>query len=356
MQSQKNYKRIVVKIGSSLLFGKPAQAESYVFAMEGLCRQISELLADKKEIVVVSSGAVASGMRLLKMKQRPKVLSYLQATAAVGQHFLMAQYQKFFEKKGLNCAQILLTNDDFDNRKRYLNAKSTILTLLNKGIIPIVNENDTISTEEIKFGDNDKLSALVAALINADLLIILSDIEGLWDKNKDIVRVVEKITSEIRSLACPTDKQTCVGGMITKIEAAGIAVDSGIPCVIANGHKKEIIKSLADDITASGTLFLAKGKALDAKRRWMAFGSKPKGRIIVDDGARKALLDKKSLLAVGIVSCSGHFSGGDIVSICDNHDVEFARGKAGLAVRELEKVQGKRFNKEIIHRDNIVIL
>ena len=208
-----------------MLFGKPVQSDFFFFPIGELSQQISKLLSKGKEVVVVSSGAIASGMYLLKMKQRPKELSSLQATAAVGQHFLMSQYQRFFKKRGLNCAQILLTYDDFDNRKRYLNAKATISTLLSKGIVPIVNENDTISTDEIRFGDNDKLSALVATLINADLLIILSDVEGLLDKDKNLIRVVEEITPQIKSLACPTDEQRCVGGMITKLEAAKIATD-----------------------------------------------------------------------------------------------------------------------------------
>ncbi len=355
MQSQKNYKRIVIKIGSSLLFGNPAQSDCFVFPMEELSRQISQLAGEGIEVVVVSSGAIASGMRLLKMKQRPKELSSLQATASVGQHFLMSQYQRFFEKRGFNCAQILLTYDDFDSRKRSLNIKSTIATLLSKGIVPIVNENDAISTDEIKFGDNDRLSALVASLISADLLIILSDVEGLWDKNKNIIRVVDKITSEIKSLACPTDKQSCVGGMITKLEAAKISTDSGIPCVIANGNKQDIIVSIAGDPQKHGTLFISK-KNLTAKQSWMVYGTKSKGNIKVDEGAKKALINKKSLLSVGIVSCSGNFNSGDIVSICDNRDVEFARGKAGLAVKELDKIKGTRFSREIIHRDNIVIL
>lgn len=356
MQPRKNYKRIVVKIGSSLLFGRQTHSECFVFPMEELCRQVAQLLELKKEVVIVSSGAIASGMRLLKMKQRPKELSSLQATASVGQHFLMTQYQRFFERKGLNCAQILLTYDDFNNRTRYLNAKSTILTLLSKGIVPIVNENDTISTDEIRFGDNDKLSALVAALIDADLLIILSDVEGLLDKDKNIIReVIDKITPEIKSLAYSTDKQSCVGGMLTKLEAAKIVMDSGIPCVIGNGNRKDILVSTVADPHKYGTLFIPKN-SLDAKERWMAFGTKAKGKIFIDDGAKKALLDKKSLLSVGVVSCEGDFCSGEIVSVCDKNNCEVARGKVGLALAELDKVKGRRSSREVIHRDNIVIL
>ncbi|MBU1999336.1 MAG: glutamate 5-kinase [Candidatus Omnitrophica bacterium] len=354
-QSERSYKRIVVKAGSSMLFGDTSCSDSFFFPMKELSRQISGLMCEKKEVVVVSSGAIASGMHLLKAKLRPKELSSLQATAALGQHFLMSQYQGFFEKRGLNCAQLLLTYDDFNDRRRYLNAKGTISNLLLNKIVPIVNENDTISTDEIKFGDNDKLSALVATLIDADLLIILSDVDGLWDSNKNIIRVVDEITPEIKSLACPTDKQRCVGGMITKIEAAKIATDSGIPCVIANGNKKDILLSVVADPKKQGTLFVSR-KSLDAKQRWMAFGTKTKGKIMVDDGAKRALLSKKSLLSVGVCKIDGNFDSREVVSVTDKDGKEFARGKVSLSSKHLEKVKGARFEKEIIHRDNIVIL
>jgi glutamate 5-kinase len=248
-----------------------------------------------------------------------------------------------------------LTRDDFNDRNRYLNAKNTISTLLEYGSVPILNENDTVSVEEIKFGDNDKLSALVSSLIGADLLIILSDVEGLLDREGKVVRVVDEITPLIKSLACPTDKKTCVGGMITKIEAAKIAMDSGIPCVIANGRKKDIISSVIKEPEKCGTLFSPK-KGLAARERWIAFGSKPKGRILIDDGAKAALLNKKSLLCVGVTGKEGNFEVADIISVLDKDGCELARGKAGLASRQLEKVKGSRYDKEAIHRDNIVIL
>lgn len=354
MQSQKNYKRIVVKIGSSLFCSQGAKPDTAM--LNSIAGQVSALLKEGKEVVIVSSGAIALGMSALKLPDRPKELSFLQAAAAIGQSELMDVYRRSFKGLDIDCAQLLLTWEDFSERKRYLNAKNTINTLLKLKSVPIINENDSVSTDEIKFGDNDRLSALVAILVNADLLVILSDVEGLLDKDKKLIRVVDKITSGIKALACPTQKKACVGGMVSKIEAASIAVSSGIPCVIASGHRKDIIKSLAGNISGNGTLFLAKGEMLDAKARWMAFGTKPKGKILVDDGAKQALSGKKSLLSVGIVSCSGNFGCGDIVSICDKRDVEFARGKAGLSVKELEKIQGTRFAKEIIHRDNIVIL
>ncbi|MBN2831378.1 MAG: glutamate 5-kinase [Candidatus Omnitrophica bacterium] len=354
MQSQKKYKRIVVKIGSSLFYSKEAKLD--VNLISGFAREIAVLIKEGKEIVVISSGAIALGMSILKIVNRPKNLSLLQAAAAIGQHELMDAYRKFFKEVSLSCGQLLLTWDDFSSRARYLNAKNTINTLLKLNSVPVVNENDTVSTDEIKFGDNDRLSALVATMVGADILIMLSDIDGLMDKDKQVIRVVDKITPEIKASASSTSKNTSVGGMITKIEAAAICIHSGIPCVIANGRKKGIIKLSIDDPLNSGTVFLAKGDLLDAKKRWMAFGTKAKGNIIVDDGAKKALINKKSLLAVGVVSCDGGFACGDIVGICDSKGCVFARGKVVLSAKELEKAKGARFAKEIVHRDNIVLL
>jgi len=255
MQSQKNYKRIVVKIGSSLF---AADKRKLDFALiNHLAAQIAGLIKQGKEVVVVLSGAIALGMSILKMRNRPKELQLLQATAAVGQHELMHIYKLALNKYGVNCAQLLLTWDDFSD-KRYLNARHTLNTLLKLKCVPIINENDTVATEEIKFGDNDRLSALVSILVNAQLLIILSDVDGLLDKNKKVIRLVEKITPKIKSFATVTNKTTSVGGMITKITAAHIAVDAGIPCVIANGRKKGTIRKVAVNPFSQGTLFTTK--------------------------------------------------------------------------------------------------
>ncbi|OGX19322.1 MAG: glutamate 5-kinase [Omnitrophica WOR_2 bacterium RBG_13_44_8b] len=351
-QSVKKYNRIVLKIGSSLLC--PDWENLNLGLFQDIAEQIAALVQGGKQLVVVSSGAIALGMHELGLKDRPGQLYNLSASAAIGQNALMNTYSKFLGAK-VRTAQVLLTWDDFADRKRYLSAKQTIEALLKYRSVPIVNENDTVSTDEIKFGDNDRLSALVAKLISADILIILSDIDGLLDKNKNVIPVVQDISPQIKSLACPTNKKVCVGGMVTKIEAAKIAVDSGIPCVIANGRKKDIILSVLKEPRTSGTLFVPK-KGLKAREHWIAFGTKPKGNIIVDDGAKQALLNKKSLLSVGITGCFGDFETGDIVSLKDKSDDEFARGKISLGNKELDKVKGKRYHKEIIHRDNIVIL
>jgi glutamate 5-kinase len=348
-----NYKRIVIKIGSSLLYAQDSGLDCAL--VNELAGQISGLIKEGKEVAIVSSGAIAMGMSVLKLKSRPADVAYLQAAAAIGQHELMSTYRTFFKQKSLSCGQVLLTWEDFNDRKRYLNAKNTLLKLLSLKTVPIINENDTVSTEEIKFGDNDRLSALVANLISADILLMLSDVGGLLDKEKKVIPIVDEITDEIKELACPTSKKVCVGGMITKLEAAKICIDSGIPCVIANGRRKDIILSAIKEPKECGTIFVPK-KSLKAREHWIAFGTKPKGAIVVDDGARQALLNKKSLLSVGIYSFEGSFDSGDIVSVKDKRDSEIARGKIRISSRELDKVKGIRSEKEVIHRNDIVIL
>ncbi len=352
--SGKNYRKIVVKVGSSLFCTKKGDFEQA--ALNSLTTQIKTLAkGGDRNFVVVSSGAIALGMMRLKLASRPKELPVLQAAAAIGQNILMDSYSRAF--KGCNIAQVLLTWDDFNDRSRYLNAKKTLDTLLALGCVPVVNENDTVSTEEIKFGDNDRLSALVAALISADLLIILSDVNGLLDRDKKLVKIVPEINSQIKSLASPSAKKTSVGGMITKIEAAKISVDSGIPCVIACGKGKNVISRIVSGPFALGewTVFTPK-KGLPERGRWIAFGAKPKGKIIVDEGAKKALLDNKSLLAVGVIGIQSDFESGAVVSVADKCGCEFARGKVNLSSKNLDAEKGRHFPKEIIHRDNIVIL
>lgn len=367
-QSERSYKRIVVKIGSSLFYSDKKLHSDEVSVVDhkkkldfsllsNIVEEISGLAKEGHEIIIVSSGAIALGMSVLGLQERPKELSYLQAIAAVGQNELMNKFREFFAKKDLNCAQMLLTWEDFDSRPRYLNAKNTLLTLLKLKAVPVINENDTISTEEIKFGDNDRLSALVAAISGAGLLIILSDVDGLLlNDKKTVVNIVDKITPEIKALARPTERKTSVGGMITKIEAAKIAVDSGIPCFITNGRHKAAISSALKTPVGNGTLFLPKKGVLPAKDRWIAFGTKPKGCIVVDDGAKKALLNNKSLLSVGVLSVSGAFERGDVISIANKDGNEFARGKVCICCKDLDKIKGSRSEKEVVHCDNIVIL
>jgi len=354
-QLRKNYKRIVIKIGSSVLCADGVNWDKDL--LNNITDQISRLIKDKFEVVIVSSGAIASGMHVLGLKSRPKELPQLQAAAALGQNVLMDAYDASFRKNKIHPAQILLTWEDFDDRKRCLNAKNTLLTLLKMGnTVPIINENDTISTEEIKFGDNDRLSAMVASLISADILIILSDVAGLLDEKGEVVPIVSKINSEIKTLACPTSKKACVGGMITKIEAAEIAVNSGLPCIITNGRKRDIILSVIKNPEAHGTLFLST-KGLTERKRRLAYLAKPKGKIYIDDGAKYAITkNNASLLSPGIIDVKGDFRAGDVVEILSKGGLHCASGKSSVDSDKITQVMGKKYPKEIIHRNDMVII
>lgn len=347
-KSEKDYQRIVIKIGSSLI-----QAPEII---ERLSEQIADLINHKREIILVSSGAIACGMGILGWKARPAKLSQLQAAASLGQSELMELYRKRFSSYGIKCAQVLLTWEDFQERRRYLNAKHTLEALLKLKSIPVINENDTVSVEEIKFGDNDRLSALVANLVDADILIILSDVEGLLDPaSNEVIRVVDNITSSIEKMASSSDKATSVGGMKTKLSAAAIAMESQIPCLIVDGKKRNALElALCSPLTA-GTLFVPADMRLPARKKWLIFCARPKGRVCVDDGAKNALLAGKSLLSVGVVDLSGNFSCGDIVEIIDKRSLSFARGKVNFSAEDLNKIKGKQKMKEVIHRDNLVV-
>ncbi len=354
--SLQSVSRIVVKLGTGVLTDSrklidPAQLEQIV-------AQIAALKKSGKEVVVVTSGAVGAGMGALGYQSRPTELAEKQACAAVGQSRLMATYEKLFAAHGLVVAQVLLTHDDLEHHERHLNARNTLVTLLARGVVPIINENDAVSFTEIKFGDNDKLSALVASLLPADLLVILTTVDGVIEnfgkKNEKIISVIEKIDSAIEKMAGGTTSETAVGGMKSKIEAAKIAVRSGIPLVIASGRDKKVLGKIlagADE----GTLFIAKPNKLQGRKRWIAFFHYPKGTLLVDDGAKRALREGgKSLLPPGVTRCEGDFAAGDVVRICDLDGMEFARGIArsgSAAVREK-----KLPKEELVHRDDLVIL
>ncbi len=264
--------------------------------------------------MLVTSGAVGAGMGALGYEKRPTELAELQACAAVGQSRLMATYDKLFAKHDLHVAQVLLTHDDLEHHERHLNARNTLVTLLGRGVVPIINENDAVSFTEIKFGDNDKLSALVASLLPADLLVILTTVDGVIENfgktNPKTISVIEKIDSTIEKLAGGTTSETAVGGMTSKVQAAKIVVRSGIPLVIASGKKKNVLaKILAGE--DEGTLFVAQPNKLQGRKRWIAFFHHPKGALFVDDGAKKALRESgKSLLPPGVARCEGDFAAG----------------------------------------------
>jgi glutamate 5-kinase len=347
-QLKKDYQCIVIKIGASLLVN--AQV------VDQLIPQIADLIRQGRRVILVSSGAIACGMGILGLKTRPTKLSSLQAAASIGQSELMQLYRKRFSVYNIKCAQILLTWEDFDDRTRYLNAKNTIQALLKCDALPIINENDTVSVDEIKFGDNDRLSALVANLIDADILIILSDVEGLMEPGTDrVIPVIDKITKNIERCASSSDKAISVGGMKTKLAAGRIAMESQIPCLITNGKNNNVLSAALTDPLNAGTLFLPAEARIPARKKWLIFCSRPSGKVCVDDGAKKALLSGKSLLTVGVVGLEGNFLKGDIVEIVDQQGTRFARGKVNFSLNDLDKIKGKRKMKEAIHRDNIVI-
>ncbi|MFH1753399.1 MAG: glutamate 5-kinase [Candidatus Omnitrophota bacterium] len=371
MKRDGKYNRILVKIGTGVITSSGNALDKR--KIEGLLSQIVKIMDRGIEILIVTSGAIGAGMGVLKKCARPQSLPELQACAAIGQNKLMNMYDAYLKSKGYVGAQILLTQDDLTDRKRYLNAKNTISTLVEEGVIPIINENDTVSTEEIKFGDNDRLSSLVANLAEADLLVMLSTVEGLceYDRVKKIplrcIGIVDKITREIEDLAISQKSKTGMGGMVSKLQAAKIATSSGIPCVIANGNKKDILLNIVDGKRA-GTLFLAGRESMSARKHWIAYTSKPKGTIKVDKGAREALeKGNKSLLASGVTEESGKFDIGDVVSLVDESDEEFARGLTNFSWLEVKKIKGLKSSQikealgykyydEIVHRDNLVIL
>jgi glutamate 5-kinase len=345
-----------VKLGTGVLTDSRKQPDPV--QLEQLVAQVAALRKAGKEIVLVTSGAVGAGMGALGYEKRPGDLAELQACAAVGQSRLMATYADLFARHNLHVAQVLLTHDDLEHHERHLNARNTLVTLLGRGVVPIINENDAVSFTEIKFGDNDTLSALVASLLPADLLVILTTVDGVIENfskaNPRTIPVIEKIDATIEKLAGGTDSETAVGGMASKIQAAKIAVRSGIPLVIASGKKKNVLaKILAGE--NEGTLFVAHPTKLQGRKRWIAFFHHPQGALFVDDGAKLALREKgKSLLPPGVARCEGEFAAGDVVRICDLNGTEFARGIAKFGAAE---VRGRKLPRvEVVHRDDLVIL
>jgi glutamate 5-kinase len=364
-------RRIVVKVGSSILASVEKGLLYDVFSH--LTKEISELKRQGFEFVLVSSGAIAAGMEKLGYKTRPQAITQKQATAAVGQTRLMKIYEDYFSRYQQMVAQILLTHDDLSHRRRFLNARNTLLTLLGLGIIPIINENDTVVVDEIKFGDNDNLSALITNLIGADLLIILTDIDGLCDSDPRInpharcIPLVEEIDADLDGIVGETKSEISVGGMISKIQAARKASRFGIPTVVARGNKEGVLHQILKG-KEIGTLILPKKDALSSRKHWIAFNPKPKGDVFVDDGAKKAVVQKgKSLLASGVIKIRGNFNRGDLVTCLGTRGKEFARGLVNYSAAELEKIRGLRSNQiestlgykysdEVIHRDDLVVL
>jgi glutamate 5-kinase len=352
----KSAARVVVKLGTGVLTDTRKLIDPD--QLEQLVAQVSTLRKAGKEIVLVTSGAVGAGMGALGYAARPTELAEKQACAAVGQSRLMAAYDKLFAAHGLVAAQVLLTHEDLEHHERHLNARNTLVTLLQRGVIPIINENDAVSFTEIKFGDNDKLSALVASLLPADLLVILTTVDGVIEnfgtKNARLLPVIEHINSTVEKMAGGTTSETAVGGMKSKIDAAKIVIRSGIPLVIASGIKKNALVKVANG-EDEGTLFIAPPTKMQGRKRWIAFFHHPKGSLFVDPGAKKALRENgKSLLPPGVSRCEGEFSADDVVRICDLDGMEFARGIARFSAQEIRA--DKLARVVLVHRDDLVIL
>lgn len=367
----KRAKRFVVKVGSVVLASSDSRLDQAT--MDHLASELLELRKAGKEVILVSSGAILAGMGQLGLKEKPRSIPLKQAVAAVGQSHLMRNYEEAFAPNGQRVAQVLLTQDDLQNRIRYLNARNTLFTLLGMGVIPIINENDTVAIDEIKFGDNDNLSALVATLVGADLLVILTDTEGLYtsDPRKDpsaqLVPLVKRITEEIKLWAGESTKGIGTGGMSTKVSAARIAASVGIPTIVANGLEKGVLQRVFSG-EAVGTLFLPSPSKMKSRQRWLAFATRPHGQIVVDEGAKRALTHSgKSLLPSGILSTARPFQVGDVVSLLNPEGVEFARGLVNYTSEEVEKIKGLKsmeiegvlgfkHSDEVVHRNNLVIL
>ena len=363
-------RRIVIKVGTSTLTHTTGKLN--LSRMAELVTQITDLHRAGKEITLVTSGAVGAGMGRLGLSEKPASIIERQALAAIGQGLLMHEYEKLFSEQGLIIAQILLTRDDLSNRQRYLNARNTILTLLKYQAVPIINENDTVATEELKIGENDTLSALVTGLIEGDLLLLLSDVDGLYtadpriDPTATLISCVTEINENIKSSAGGTGSAFGSGGMVTKIEAAQMAVAAGATMVLMNGDQPGRIKDLFNGKSV-GTVFQCNQPVVNSRKRWIAYGPQLNGTIVVDHGAAKALLKQgKSLLPSGINALDGEFEVGDLVKILNSEKVELGRGLSNYNSSQLRRILGKKSGEielilgfkaadEVVHRDNLVI-
>lgn len=362
---------VVVKVGTNVLADAAGALDRS--RIRRLADQLSNIRTGGRHVALVSSGAIGAGVGQLALGRRPTDLPHLQACAAVGQCALMQAYQDALAPHGVHAAQILLTAGDFDNRVRYLNARHTIRTLFEYGCVPIINENDTVSVAEIKFGDNDHLAAMVANLLQAPLLVLLTNVDGLFtadpqtDPAAQLVATVPHIDKSVTDMAAPTQSDLGTGGMRSKLRAARLATSAGGSVIMANGSTDGILDAIFAGEPV-GTLFVAHKEALPARHRWLGLTARPKGAFLLDDGARKAVeRGGRSLLPVGVIAITGTFGKGDVVSLCDSNGVEFARGLTnystsdaerirGLATEQILRAVGKVPYVEMVHRDNLAIV
>jgi glutamate 5-kinase len=362
---------IVVKVGTNVLAGVDGTLD--LGRIQALADGVHRVRQAGKKVALVSSGAIGAGVGRLGLGKRPTDLRHLQACAAVGQSFLMRAYEECLSRAGIPTAQILLTAGDFDNRTRYLNARNTINTLLEWGCLPIINENDTVSVAEIRFGDNDHLAAMVTNLLRASVLILLTNVDGLYnadpraDSAAKVVATVPYIDPEVLDMAGASRSALGSGGMRSKLRAARLATAAGESVVMANGSTPGILDQImAGEVV--GTLFLPHGSSLQSKKRWLGFTARPKGKLITDAGARTAVQHQgRSLLPIGMVGVSGTFHKGDVVGLCDVDGHEFARGLSNYSADDARKICGMRTEQvaevlgalpyeEVVHRDNLVVI
>ena len=362
-------RRVVIKVGSAIM---TTANGLNLEVIEELTDNIAQLVEGGREVVLVSSGAIAAGFKKIGLPAKPSGIPQKQAVAAIGQSTLMQNYEQAFNRHGVKVAQILLTRNDLANRRRYLNARNTLFTLLNWKVIPIINENDTVVVEEIQFGDNDNLSALISSVVQADLLIILTDIDGLYDRDprqyKDACRIplVEKIDLKLERSASREPGVIGSGGMFSKIQAAKKAASVGIPTIIAPGLQPNIVARIFSG-EEEGTLFLAQSTKLRSRQYWLAYTTNPTGDIVVDDGARKVLQHQgKSLLPAGVIGVNGRFSAGAAVRLIDaageiigiglsNYSANDLACIKGLKTCNIQQSLGYKGYDEVVHRDNMVI-
>ena len=363
-----SYKNIIIKIGSSLIVDESGSIREEW--LNSLVQDIANLKKNSKNVIIVTSGAIALGKNILNLKKNEKLkLDMAQGTAAVGQIELISNIKKAFSKKNIKVAQLLLTIEDTERRRRYLNARNTISKLIDNGVIPIINENDTVATSEIRYGDNDRLAARVTTMTSFDCLIILSDVDGIYTlppdhSNAVHIPEIKNITKEIQNMAKNTQNDYGSGGMVTKIEAARISMEGGANMIIADGKVHNPIKSIIDGARISH--FIAKTTPHLARKKWISGMLTPNGRIFIDQGAKTALINGNSLLPAGIISAEGNFERGDAVVICDDNNNEIARGLSAYSIRdtldikgkstpEIENILGYRGRTALVHRDDLVI-
>lgn len=363
---------IVVKVGTRVLSRPDGRLdEEHITRLAEELNQIREL---GRRVVLVSSGSVGAGMGRLGLSRRPTDLAQLQAVAAVGQTNLIETYDRTFRKHGRHAAQVLLTAEDTQDRTRYLNVRNTLISLLDFGAIPIINENDTVAVEELMttFGDNDRLAALVTNLLRAPLLVILSDVDGLFDGDptnpeSKLVSTVPRLDDSVRALVCDVATGISKGGMASKLEAARMVTAAGENAIIANGHQSDVLRRiLAGELV--GTLLLAEGKSVSPRKRWIGFSALPCGKLHLDSGAVRAVTSQgRSLLAIGIVDAEGEFDKGDVVALCDENGKEIARGLTNYRANEIQQIKGLKSERiaqvlghrpyeEVIHRDNLTLV